>query len=207
MRVAVFLLLVGCYDPHVQPCAVRCNEAADCASGLTCGADGWCASGALLDRCERPDASSSPDAALTTDALDARPDAAPIDAPAIDAAPLTCAPGCTGSCENGVCVIRCSAPNSCNMDVHCPATGPCRVECTGDMSCQKKVKCGAGACEVVCAGDRACKDTVECGMSCACDVTCTGDDACEKPAMCHGGPMCDTGDGCRSTPGSCNTCS
>jgi hypothetical protein len=205
MRAAFLLVLVGCYDPSLQPCAVRCSVAADCAGGLTCGVDGWCASGNLVNRCGTADASTS-DSALTGDARPSDADVAPIDAPLVDAS-IACAPGCAGTCESGVCVIRCSAPNSCNVDVQCPATGPCRVECTGDRSCQKKVKCGTGDCDVVCSGDSACKDGIECGMACACDVTCGGPNACDKPAMCHGGAMCDIGDGCRSTgPAACNTC-
>ncbi len=192
---ALFLLglLVGCYDPSLRPCAVRCTEAADCAGGLACGADGWCASGDDLDHCDIE--SATPDAVLTDDA--------PIDAP-IDAPPA-CAPGCNGSCESGVCVIRCSGPNACNMDVKCPLTGPCRVECTGNMSCQKKVVCGAGDCDVVCQGPDSCKDGVQCMTACACDVACTGNDSCEKPATCRAA-ACDTGDGCTSTGATCDLC-
>jgi hypothetical protein len=191
MRAVLLVVLVGCYDPSLQPCAVRCEAASDCAGGLTCGADGWCASGDRLDRCELPDAARS-----TSDAL-------AVDAPSPDAM-IACAPGCNGSCETGVCVIRCSGPNACDMDVRCPATGPCRVECTGNRSCQKKIICGTGDCDVVCQGPDSCKDGVQCMNACACDVTCAGD-ACEKPATCRS-PACDTGDGCTSTPATCDVC-
>lgn len=188
-------LLTGCYDPSLAPCAVRCSEAADCAGGLTCGADGWCAAGDRLDRCETPDAM----------ATDASADASPPQT--FDAAPpVTCAPGCTGSCEAGVCVIRCSGPSACGMDVRCPATGPCRVECTGNSACRKKVICGGGDCDVICQGPQSCQDGVQCMDACACDVTCSGSDSCEKSATCPA-PACDTGDGCTSTPATCNACS
>ncbi|MGE0401301.1 MAG: hypothetical protein AB7T06_31630 [Kofleriaceae bacterium] len=202
MRIAVTLaLLAACYDPTLQPCAVRCSQPDDCAGGLTCGADGWCATGDRLDRCELPDAAlTSSDAALTLDG--AMADAAS------DAPPAVCAPGCNGSCEDGVCVIRCSGPNACGMDVKCPMTGPCRVECTGYGACRKKVVCGSGDCDVVCSGTNACKESVQCMTSCACDVTCSGDNSCEHAATCSGGPMCDTGDGCSATAAPvCNTCS
>ncbi len=194
-------LVGGCYDPSLSSCTVRCANASDCAAGLTCGADGWCASTDQLDRCANPDASitSSPDGALTIDATPPTMIDASIDAP------LACAPGCNGSCESGVCVIRCSGPNACNMDVRCPMTGPCRVECTGNMSCQKKVVCGSGDCDVICQGPSSCKDGVQCMNACACDVECSGNGSCHKPAMCRA-PACDTGDGCTSDGATCNVC-
>lgn len=206
MRVVLLLvLLVGCYDPSLAPCAVRCSQASDCAGGLSCGADGWCASGERLDRCDQLDAiPAGSDATLTVDSppgVDAPTDASPQ----VDAAPLQCAPGCNGTCENGVCVIRCSGPNACNADVKCPPTGPCRVECTGNMSCPKKVVCGAGDCDVMCMGPSSCKGGVQCEDACACDVTCSGTNSCEKAATCPAS-ACDTGSGCTSSPSTCDSC-
>lgn len=204
MRVLVLLAaLVGCYDPSLQPCAVRCAQASDCAGGLTCGTDGWCATGDRLDRCGHPDAMlTSSDASLT---VDGTTPTTMVDAAMIDAPP-PCAPGCNGTCESGVCVIRCSGPNACNNDIKCPLTGPCRVECTGNESCRKKIICGAGECDVLCMGPSSCKEGAQCMNSCACDVTCSGNDSCEKAATCPA-PTCDTGDGCTSAPPLCNTCS
>jgi hypothetical protein len=60
----------------------------------------------------------------------------------------------------GVCVIDCSAPDSCPNDVFCPPNIPCRVVC-GDRSCDHHVECRlATACEVVCSGVDSCADEI-----------------------------------------------
>jgi len=68
------LLVAGCYGPEVRDCTVSCASASDCATGQTCGEDGWCAA---------PDVAGS--CAARTDAPDARPVDAAIDGAASDA--------------------------------------------------------------------------------------------------------------------------
>jgi len=126
----------------------------------------------------------------------------------VDAAPSTgpavCAPGCAGTCDDGVCVISCIGTEACDETVVCPLTGPCRVVCSGRKACKEGVRCGLGKCEVECTGDEACRKRVHCETSCACDVTC-GPDACKEEAFCQR-PWCEAGDGCTSLPNSCNGC-
>jgi hypothetical protein len=194
------IALVGCYEPKLPECAVECSADADCAPDQMCRSDGWCVTTDFTESCVAP---------LPGVVVDASVDGTPVmsDAPASPDAPppLACAPGCGGSCENGVCVIRCADANSCGGQVFCPATGPCRVECAGEKSCRNGVRCGFGRCTVLCTGEESCKKRVHCEASCACDVTC-GDDACDGDSTCPLHPWCEAGDGCSSAPAGCNAC-
>jgi hypothetical protein len=116
----------------------------------------------------------------------------------------SCAPGCVGTCDDGVCVIECIGSEACEEEVVCPLSGPCRVTCSGRKACNEGVRCGLGRCTVTCSGDEACHKRVRCETSCACDVTC-GPDACKDDAWCPR-PWCAAGDGCTSVPDSCNAC-
>lgn len=101
--------------------------------------------------------------------------------------------------------MRCAAKGSCVAQVLCPATGPCRVECTGERSCKNGVRCGFGRCTVQCTGDDACDKRVRCETSCACDVTCANG-ACDAESSCPLHPWCEVGRGCTSAPTGCDAC-
>ncbi|MBA3395710.1 MAG: hypothetical protein H0T89_23905 [Deltaproteobacteria bacterium] len=199
----------------MRECTVRCEVDGDCAPEQGCGVDGWCATPGQIGQCadvvtiggifDGPDAIVV-DAGLPADAMIS--DAAVADAPiAPDAPGPSCAPGCPGSCQAGVCVIECSGNKSCADGVTCPDDGPCRVVCSGNMSCEKRVRCGDGPCTVLCLGNMSCEAGVRCEDSCACDVTCTGN-ACgddDDDVRCSS-PACETQNGCTSARPGCNQC-
>ena len=165
-----FACLVGCYSPDVRDCTVACGSESDCAPGQRC-VDGTCTGGAA---CEGTPA--TPDATTATgDGMD------------------LCALGCSrGTCVDGVCVIDCSAPDSCqSVDIRCEPNLPCRVEC-GDRACAKKVLCeDATSCEVVCSGVDACSEEIQCGIDRPCNVSCTGERSCKKKIKCGEACACD----------------
>jgi len=174
VKICVLLaLLAACYSPSVRDCTVTCATGDQCGGGQVC-AGGWCTA---------PDVSCE-GVAPPTDAPAVRIDAASPDA---DICPL----GCTnGTCIAGVCVIDCSAPDSCPNDIVCPVNLPCRVLC-GDRSCGHKVNCAlASQCEVDCAGTDACKDEIICGKI-ECDVTCSGTASCKRRVKCKEACSCD----------------
>jgi len=206
----VMCVAMGCYSPSLRDCTASCANPGDCGGGQVC-TDGWCAN---------PDKScaGTPDAAATDASL-------PVDARQL------CELGCpNGTCAGGVCVIDCSAPDSCPSDVTCPPNVPCRIVC-GDRSCDHKVACGQAStceircnghdacadevscgtapCEVTCAGVGSCKKKIKCKESCACDVTCSGLTSCADPmgAEC---PLtmdaCSLGKGCSSELAGCDRC-
>ena len=152
-----------------------------------------------------------------------------IDAPNPDGGD-GCPSQCTSCDKNsGKCTIDCSATNTCNSPLQCPAgfncditcgdnscrngidcapgTG-CTIDCSGDSAC-RNINCGQSRCDVTCGGDNSCRG-VDCSASCACDVTCFGINSCgDTGAMCPGKattPICDTGMGCTSIPPMCDTC-
>lgn len=176
-RIAVLALVAGCYDPDVECLGAHCPTLEP-------------PIGAQLD-------------AGTQDGMPLSADATP--SPTDGSLPppvMTCAPGCTGTCDDGVCVIACIGMTACEDQVVCPTSGPCRVTCNGKHACNAGVRCGLGACNVTCSGPDACKKRVECGSACACDVTC-GPGACKEDSVCPAG--CDVGKACTSA-GSCNDC-
>jgi hypothetical protein len=213
--VKIWVLLVmcvgaGCYSPSLRECSVACASPADCGGGQVCTVEGWCAG--------------------TGTSCEGTPDAPPGDTSMPDANDL-CerSLGCTnGSCVAGVCVIDCSAADSCPSEISCPPNIPCRVTC-GDRSCDDRVLCGnASSCEVVCAGIDACSEEVHCGKapctitcsgagsckkkikckeSCACDVSCVGVASCfEAPECPLMGDACRLGKGCSSDAAGCDRC-
>ena len=208
------VVLAGCYEPQLTDCAVRCADAAECAPGQVCRADGWCTAPENTGACAPMSAQGElvpvsgwvVDAAL--DASSPSPDAPkppPPDAASVDAPlPPTCAPGCSGVCENGVCVIACVGEKACEQGVTCPAQGPCEVLCVGEKACSGGVECGSGRCTVTCNGEKACQQGVECEDACACEVTCSGDKACMDDAECPA-PACEAGRGCHAN-GACDQC-
>jgi hypothetical protein len=151
----------------------------------------------------------------------------PIDATLGGGDAALCELGCpNGTCMGGVCVIDCSAPDSCPMDIHCPPNVPCRVMC-GDSSCDKKIECQmATSCEVQCTGTDACADEIHCGMDKPCDITCSGLRSCKKRPKCKEACSCDVlctgigscaeaaecpmgcrlGNGCTAAIGGCDRC-
>jgi hypothetical protein len=221
----ISLALAACYEPRYGECVVRCTATSECAPNQICGSDGWCASAGVLGRCFQPvsdgahpvdtgappiDARVPPiDARVPPDTqVDAGPpvdSTPPIDSGMPDAAEPDCGADCPGMCQHGVCVIACSGPGSCEDDVICPASTPCRVECTGRESCEGTIFCGSGRCTVTCAGTRSCKRGTQCAGSCACDVVCTGDDSCRHKSICPA-DLCRAGQGCTSQPSSCSGC-
>jgi hypothetical protein len=218
MRAAIALgvvVVAGCYGPAVRDCTITCATGDRCAPGQVCGSDGWCASPSVAGHCR----TTSPDAHVAPP-----PDArAPIDAASL------CPLGCTGgTCDGDVCVIDCSADDSCQTDVHCPVNLPCRVicgnhaclghvdctkatscdvTCSGYGSCQNEVDCGMGACDVACSGSMSCKAKNKCHPSCSCDVACTGAGSCMSGSECpQAGTTCVLGKGCTSQLASCDSC-
>lgn len=202
------VFIAGCYNPRLRDCTVQCSGPSDCAGDQVC-ADGWCTSAGVTGRCHP-----------TAEAADAP--GIPIDTPDNTA----CLAACTnGTCDRGVCVIDCSTPFSCRLDVLCPGTVPCRVacgdracqhhvdcqmaetceiQCTGTNSCADEVRCGANRCSVTCSGAGSCKH-VRCGSACACDATCSGVNACIELSECPQAGACKLGEGCTSD-GSCDRC-
>jgi hypothetical protein len=180
VRVVWLVMLVGCYDPDVECPLNRCDPLF-----------GETPIGAVVD------ASAAISDASPVDGMPTQP---PADAPS----PQTCAPGCAGTCDDGVCVISCVGTEACDEQVVCPLTGPCRVVCNGRKACKQGVRCGLGHCTVTCQGKDACDKRVRCETSCACDVTC-GVDACKDEALCPK-PWCEAEDGCTSAPNSCASC-
>lgn len=87
-----------------------------------------------------------------------------------------CPEGCTGGCEDGVCVLACGGEAGCDAtQITCPQGWPCRVDCLGKDTCKDAtIVCpGQHACEVQCAGDHACeKAQIGCGDG-PCSVACT----------------------------------
>ena len=187
---------------------MSCAAETDCAHGQSCKG-GWCTGSASCEG--RP---TAPDGnAATTDASTQR----------------LCEMGCTtGSCVDGVCVLDCSAPDSCRSDIYCRPNLPCKVVC-GDRACEKKVICDdATSCEVVCSGTDACADEIlcsadrpctvscsgagscdkriKCKESCACDVSCTGLGSCGETPECPQATGCQLGLGCSSQLAGCDRC-
>jgi hypothetical protein len=181
------MVLVGCYDPDVECPLNRCASLV-----------GETPIGAAVD------ASAALSDATPVDGMPTQPPtdgpSPPTDAPP----PQACAPGCAGTCDDGVCVISCIGTEACDEQVVCPLTGPCRVVCTGRKACKQGVRCGLGQCTVSCQGDDACHKRVRCETSCACDVSC-GVGACKEESLCPK-PACEAGDGCTSAPSTCNAC-
>ncbi|MBA3820036.1 MAG: hypothetical protein H0X17_14170 [Deltaproteobacteria bacterium] len=223
MLVLGLLVAAGCYEPDLRTCTVQCAASNDCAPGQLCGNDGWCALPSAIGACAPSDGGATVDAlgdprlgdggtdgGISDGSLLADAALPPADAAGpTDGAPNpspTCGSDCSGSCEQGVCVIRCTANNSCAGGVQCPAQGPCVVDCAGNNSCAGVVRCGAGRCSVACSGNNSCDDGVRCETACACDVSCTGNNACDVPAGCPGPAACDTSAGCTSLPAACNAC-
>lgn len=215
---AVLAHLVACYEPQVRNCTLACSGPGQCAAGQTCTSDGYCAA-PEISSCREYEATLDA-AAVVTDAETA------IDASGNDN--TVCLQGCSsGTCDSGVCVIDCTAPNSCANDVVCPANLPCRVECgdtacggkinctkstsctvqcTGEDSCDDEIQCPPGEpCDVTCSGAGSCVKRTKCKDSCSCDVRCTGMGSCAEPSECQEA-LCRIGNGCTSTVLTCDTC-
>jgi hypothetical protein len=211
-------LICACYSPHLQECRVACDRSSDCSSGQICGNDGWCATPANAGNCARVLNDAAPVRDSTATGSDAPPDA---DTSMCDQACVN------GTCDQGTCVIDCSAYGSCNIDILCPASVPCRVvcgdkacahhitcppsqpcdiECTGAFACGDQIFCGTAKCTVTCSGFAACNHKTNCGSACACDVECTGSTSCPEASVCPGGMACTYGHGCTSAKTACDSC-
>lgn len=46
--------LAGCYDPATTDCTITCSGSDECASGQTCGSDGYCAAPDVAGECVAP---------------------------------------------------------------------------------------------------------------------------------------------------------
>ncbi|MDQ3364505.1 MAG: hypothetical protein M3680_03660 [Myxococcota bacterium] len=207
------VLATACYSPTLRDCTVACSSPTDCGGSQVCGADGFCSAPEIAGQC----------GGVLDALLDGNGGSA--DAPGES---TLCAIGCTnGTCVAGVCVINCSAPDSCAGDIVCPANLPCRVEC-GDRSCDKKIDChlstscdvrcvgtescsnevlcGTGTCTVACSGAGTCDKRIKCKEACACDVTCAGVGACGETQECPLGDTCRLGEGCSSELTGCDRC-
>jgi hypothetical protein len=206
---ALIVALAACYSPTLRDCTLQCASAHDCAGGQVCGNDGYCAAPDVAGHCVA-------DAAASRDATRQPPDA------------KSCGALCTkGTCQDGTCVIDCSASSTCAGDVVCPAgiacrvvcgdqscghhvvcppASPCTVDCIGDAACADVIQCGMASCNVTCSGPSSCHKPVACMNACACDVACTGAMSCPGASMCPQGPGCLYGHGCTSALPGCDRC-
>jgi hypothetical protein len=214
---------IGCYEPTLRDCTIRCSSPSDCAGNQICLLDeeriGYCAAPNVVRCTEKGEPVIVDAAAVTGDA--------PISTPDGSSAQALCMQGCpNGTCIDGVCTIDCSASNICSNDIACPANLPCHVIC-GDSSCDHKVLCStASSCTVDCIGTNACGDEIQCpthecnvtcsgamschrrtkcSNSCSCDVTCSGAGSCVEVSECPAA-TCRVGNGCSSLPVGCDTC-
>jgi hypothetical protein len=102
-------------------------------------------------------------------------------------------PASLGTCEAGVCVIKCERFDSCAAAVVCPLGVPCRTICSGRRSCAAGVQCaGPDGCEIECSGRNSCTGPLTCGAG-SCDVACTGLSACDSRIDCSASCSCDIG--------------
>lgn len=218
MVVAHLVAITGCYQPELRDCTVHCAAATDCTGGQVCRPDGWCAMPSV-DNC--PAGGNG-----TGDTIDAATDIG-SNGSADAATNNLCPQGCTnGTCDNGVCVIDCGTPYSCQNDVLCPPNVPCRVvcgdhacahkvicglatscevQCTGDYSCADEIQCNTNRCDVDCAGTSSCKRRTRCANACACDVSCTGAGSCVEASECPA-LTCKLGNGCSALLAGCDDC-
>jgi hypothetical protein len=205
--------VAGCYNPALRDCTVACSTPTDCTGGQVCRGDGFCA---------MPDAKecSKDESNVTVDAASGDGADAPMQ-------PSLCELGCTkGSCIDGVCVIDCSAPDSCTNDITCPANLPCRVvcgtracqgkifcslattcqvQCNGDYACKDEIHCNSNRCDVDCIGASSCEKRTRCANACACDVSCIGSNSCREVSECPES-ACRIGNGCTSLLTGCDSC-
>lgn len=207
--------LAACYEPSLRNCSVQCDEGDQCLGTQVC-VGGYCAD---------PNVSRCDDGQPVV--VDARMAATDV------ATPVDAMPGCTsqncanGTCIGGVCTIDCSAADSCEIGVTCPADLPCRVicgdascsekinctmassckvDCVGTQSCLEEIQCPADrACDVTCSGEGSCGKKVKCGDSCACNITCTGLNSCAETPECPAS-LCRVANACTSQVAGCNTC-
>ncbi len=56
MKASLFAIAIlgGCYDPATPDCTITCNGSDECASGQTCGSDGYCAAPDVAGGCITP---------------------------------------------------------------------------------------------------------------------------------------------------------
>jgi hypothetical protein len=105
----------GCYDPALRDCTVWCHGADQCASGQTCGADGWCVAAGAPHTCKIDAPVSPPADAPATPGVDAPVtfDAAPHDDAPADASGailhITITNPGPGSVEESKGAFTCSA--------------------------------------------------------------------------------------------------
>ncbi len=207
-----YIGLAGCYEPSLRNCSIQCEAADQCIGAQVC-LEGYCADSNVL-RCE-----GGQPVIVDANVTDV---STPVDATGL------CNQACpNGTCIGGVCTIDCSATDTCDNDITCPANLPCRVIC-GDSSCAKKIICTAAAscdvdcvgsgscaeeiecaadrdCDVTCSGQNSCRKKVKCADSCSCDIACTGSGSCVEEPECQGA-LCRIGNACTSQVAGCNTC-
>jgi hypothetical protein len=198
--VLALLVLVGCYEPNLQPCTVRCRLTFDCPSGMACGDDLFCHANASDPACpcipltcdDIPDSCGMLDN-LCGSMVDCGMCAPPFQC-GIGGTPNQCAdPG------SGCQPLACS-PNDCG-----PSTDSCGNPRTCP-NCPPGKRCDAGRC-VACTPscttnvDYPCGDD-GCGGSCgSCPDsrwTCQNSDFCCLPNNSQCTPLTE---GCNCCPG------
>ena len=179
--------------------ALRCEDGESCPAGRIC-VEGWCIATAEID-------------------------AGGNDAPSSDA---TSCPNVCDRCESGVCVLDCSAsdscggenvcppdvdcridcdgPDSCGGLIDCTANGGCVINCTGSSTCTNAITCAGGECVITCSGDDSCSGAIDCAAACACSTECSGSDTCQGALLCHPGGPCLVGNECRRSNPQCDDC-
>lgn len=141
-----------------------------------------------------------------------------LDAALADAS--DCDPVCA-SCDNGICVVDCTAPGSCPDEVTCPsglacsvtcgvgacgsgvdcsASESCDIVCSGNDSCGGELTCGIGRCDVECSGNNSCDNGTTCDEACACSVSCSGAGSCNSSSLCPSGCGVVPTGGCTDIP-------
>ena len=172
-RLALLILVTGCFAPRLDPCAFRCGEGSACPSGLECLADGYChapnqppncapiVDASLFPADARPVDAEVPDARRIDARVDAAADAAPDAAP--DATPDARPPA------------DAATPPDAGVD--------CEEVCADPRVCGKAGDCDCGACfdddwcgdhcvYAVCEDGRCCLEanaTCDSGASQCCD--------------------------------------
>lgn len=204
------VLLAGC-QIDARSDDYRCGGPEDCTDGRMC-IEGWCVLGA------------DPDAGIDGNGGG---DAGECPAVCTECVNGTCIVRCeaTLSCSSQImcppgmpCQVICSGDRSCTGGVSCGDATSCDITCSFLRACGGLITCGAGPCTVACTGDRSCNGAfdvggvvagIDCTQSCACDVTCSGPMSCSEAELCPLYPettCARPGNGCTSTPATCNTC-
>jgi hypothetical protein len=166
----MLVLLVGCYEPNLQPCTVRCRLTFDCPSGMACADDQFCHANVNETACpcipltcnDIPDSCGMLDN-LCGSMVDCGQCTQPLEC-GVGGTPNQCADpgdGCTpAACSPNECgpsTDSCGNPRTCPM---CPAGKKCEagrcVACTPNCATNVHYACGDDGCGGSCG---TCPDT------------------------------------------------